>query len=260
VTRQRTEVPFWRTELGHTRAVSDGAKLAAGITWRPWWAMRVVYLLLVLAMIVVVAVCVPVIINGCRDAQCVADGGRGWSLGAALFAVGVAGWALSGFSLAVWIEGDELVVRNHWWRDTHIPLADVTAAEADYWGMRISCRDREPVIASALQKSNLSSWLKREVRADRIAKVIMEAADQAWRRTGGTQPPAAPGSRFPRVRLREGYEIEAVDAFFESIGGARLDQVRDVTFPVTRVRAGYDMEAVDNALDAWHRRHAPSGG
>jgi DivIVA domain-containing protein len=90
--------------------------------------------------------------------------------------------------------------------------------------------------------------------------VIMEAADQAWRRTGGTQPPAAPGGRFPRLRRREGYQIEAVDTFFDAIGGTSLDQVRDVTFPATRVRVGYDMEAVDNALDAWQRRHAPSGG
>ncbi|SDU69798.1 DivIVA domain-containing protein [Jiangella alkaliphila] len=63
------------------------------------------------------------------------------------------------------------------------------------------------------------------------------------------------GERFPRVRMREGYDLAEVDAFVEHIRGTlgtalTADEVRNKQFTTVRLRLGYDMQPVDEWLDA----------
>lgn len=63
------------------------------------------------------------------------------------------------------------------------------------------------------------------------------------------------GERFPRVRMREGYDIGEVDTFVEHIRATlsttlTAAEVQAVQFTTVRLRLGYDMQAVDEWLDA----------
>lgn len=64
-------------------------------------------------------------------------------------------------------------------------------------------------------------------------------------------PSAAPGARFTRVRLREGYDIGEVDAFLDRVASGALgsDEIQTVRFTPVRFKDGYALDQVDEYLD-----------
>jgi hypothetical protein len=79
------------------------------------------------------------------------------------------------FIIRPWIaaDSDGVTVRN--------PLSirrfrypDIAAATPGYYGIAIRPRSGRGIVAVAVQKSNLSSWMNRETRADRVARFIEE--------------------------------------------------------------------------------------
>jgi Bacterial PH domain len=77
--------------------------------------------------------------------------------------------------LATSAEG--VVVRNPL-RTTVVPWADVERCEPSSLGLVIERRagTGKPVVAWAVQKSNLAGWLRRRTRADEVAAAIEERA------------------------------------------------------------------------------------
>lgn len=154
------------------------------LVWRPWLVTRAFYLLVALMMMAVLAFCAPVIAHGCSDARCVAEGGRGWALYAAVIAFVVGSICLSGVWFRLMITSDRLVTRGLWWRTQAVPLRDVIGASAGEWGMRVDHtgsghRSGKPLTVWAVQTGNLSQWTGRRGRADRVGRQVMAAAEEA---------------------------------------------------------------------------------
>lgn len=57
-----------------------------------------------------------------------------------------------------------------------IRWSDVVGAKPGYSGITIHLRDGSSVVASAVQKANVSVWLGRRTRADAVSAVIRERA------------------------------------------------------------------------------------
>ncbi len=77
---------------------------------------------------------------------------------------------------------DAILVRNlAGWR--RIPLEHVTSVRPGYYGTAISYTPGKVWFALASQKSNLSSWLNHQTRADEIAEVLRSESVRA------TEPP-----------------------------------------------------------------------
>src|SRR5690349_9628061 len=119
-----------------------------------------------LAMLVVVLVCIPVILHGCSDSQCEADGGRGWAIALAPSAAAVGGLALSGAWFRLTVTPDRLITRGPWWRTQSVPLREVTAVSFGGWGMRVEHtgsghRSGKPLTVWAIQTGNLNQWIGR---------------------------------------------------------------------------------------------------
>lgn len=49
---------------------------------------------------------------------------------------------------------------------------EVVGANPGYWGLQIHLRDGSVVVAGAVQKANVSVWLKRRTRSDELAELI----------------------------------------------------------------------------------------
>jgi len=62
-------------------------------------------------------------------------------------------------------------VRNPW-STVALSWEEVAGAEAGYNGVLILSRSGRPVMAWAVQKSNLSTWMKRSTRADQLVEAI----------------------------------------------------------------------------------------
>ena len=91
-----------------------------------------------------------------------------------------AGWAvLARATTRISLYERELVV--HSLRTRRIPLADIADIRIHPTGMVISRHDphARSVVALGFEKSNLTKWLGRRVRADRIALAILDAASSA---------------------------------------------------------------------------------
>lgn len=58
----------------------------------------------------------------------------------------------------------------------HVPWEEVLQAEPGYYGIIIRRRTEADVVAVAVQKSNMASWLGRRTRADLVAERIMDIA------------------------------------------------------------------------------------
>lgn len=83
------------------------------------------------------------------------------------------------------------------------------------------------------------SWVELRNRQTKVLEVAERPAEQ----------------RFPRVRMREGYDIAGVDAFVDHIRATiattlTADEIRAIQFTTVRLRLGYDMQTVDEWLDA----------
>lgn len=76
--------------------------------------------------------------------------------------------------------GPQGVLLRGQWRTVHVPWSAIVRCRAGYHGITITCADGNLAVAPAPQKSNLSSWLGRETRAD-------EAADYLERRARAHQ-------------------------------------------------------------------------
>ena len=63
--------------------------------------------------------------------------------------------------------------------ERRIPWVDVVGADPGYFGMTVYLRNGSSVVAGAVQKTNLSSWLGRRTRADAVAEFIRERALRA---------------------------------------------------------------------------------
>lgn len=74
------------------------------------------------------------------------------------------------------IAADTVVVQNPLRRYV-IPLDHIERATAEYWGIMLRVRHRgRPVVAIAVQKSNLSTWRGRDdTRADQVVAEIRQA-------------------------------------------------------------------------------------
>jgi hypothetical protein len=79
------------------------------------------------------------------------------------------------YVLRPWIAADSggVTVRNPL-SIRRFPYSDIAAATPGYYGIAIRTRSGRGVVAVAVQKSNLSVWMNREVRADRVARLIEE--------------------------------------------------------------------------------------
>ncbi|HEX6519721.1 MAG TPA: hypothetical protein VF070_06845 [Streptosporangiaceae bacterium] len=75
------------------------------------------------------------------------------------------------------------LVRN-WFQRVTISLQDILDVRAGYSGVTIKSTGRRPVCASAVQKSNASTWLNRRTRADEVVETIRAAAREASTRLG----------------------------------------------------------------------------
>jgi hypothetical protein len=79
------------------------------------------------------------------------------------------------YILRPWIAADSesVTVRNPM-TIRRFRYPDITAAKPGYHGIAIRTRSGRGIVAVAVQKSNLSWWTNREVRADRVARFIEE--------------------------------------------------------------------------------------
>ena len=79
------------------------------------------------------------------------------------------------FILRPWIaaDSDGVTVRNPV-SIRRFPYPDIAAAPPDYYGTAIRATSGRGIVAVAVQKSNLSLWMNREARADRVARFIEE--------------------------------------------------------------------------------------
>ncbi|GLI02123.1 hypothetical protein Pa4123_74010 [Phytohabitans aurantiacus] len=108
----------------------------------------------------------------------------GGPAGAAIVGLlGLGAWWRWAMWPAVELAGDRVVVRNPL-GTREVPLREVSEVSTGYGGLAIVTRDRQRVVAWAVQKSNAATWMKREVRADRVAAAIRAAARKSPRRKG----------------------------------------------------------------------------
>ncbi|MCW6009847.1 PH domain-containing protein [Micromonospora sp. CPCC 205371] len=116
----------------------------------------------------------------------VVGGLGGWLAGGPLGAtvlglLGLGAWWRWAMWPAVELADDRIVVRNPL-GTREVPLREVSEVATGYGGLTIVTRDRQRVVAWAVQKSNAATWMKREVRADRVAAAIRAAARKPARR------------------------------------------------------------------------------
>ncbi len=70
-----------------------------------------------------------------------------------------------------------IVVQNPLLRRT-IPWQSVRRIQGGYYGLRITTKEGDTVIAWAVQKSNVAKWTKRRTRADRVATALLARKDR----------------------------------------------------------------------------------
>lgn len=96
----------------------------------------------------------------------------------ALFtALAIFAWR-AGLHPSLALRGGELVVANPI-RTRQIPVHDIVGVVPGYSGLVISYRDQGAVrftAAWAVQKANVSAWMKRRTRSDEVAAAILSAA------------------------------------------------------------------------------------
>lgn len=73
------------------------------------------------------------------------------------------------------LTSDRLEVRT-WYGQRVVDLADVTAAQADYYGLTIEQRSGPDINSSLGQKMNVNGWLGRVSKGDRWAAIIVYRA------------------------------------------------------------------------------------
>ncbi len=120
-----------------------------------------------------------------------------YAVGAALFAVWIVGVAagegvwLQGFAFAVVfivvpaivglryalrarvvVTADCLVVFTTF-SQREIPWSEIRDASTGYAGITLLLRDGSTFLTGAVQKSNMSAWLRRETRADELVDIIL---------------------------------------------------------------------------------------
>lgn len=121
--------------------------------------------------------------------------------GVAALVVGT-GWGTVAFRSAVWpelrAENEGLVVRNPF-RTHVIRWETIRRLAPSSRGIAIYTKDRKPVFAWAVQRSNFSSVVGRTSRADRI---IMELATLIEKQRGGAQPDLTLGTEARHLRDR----------------------------------------------------------
>jgi len=153
----------------------------AATTWRLNLVLRLLCGLIALMFISLIPTTIDQVFSSCSGDACWAGDGRWWSLivGVPAILVGAPFAVSVAFTMAR-LESERLVVRRAWWRETAVPLAEITEVDADrYLGVRVARENGRAVQIWALQKSNLAVMLNRETRADRAATAIREAAEKA---------------------------------------------------------------------------------
>jgi hypothetical protein len=96
---------------------------------------------------------------------------RAFGLGAAVVALAVLLVWRSAMRPKVVMNDIGILVVNPW-TTTNAVWRDLVSAEAGYAGVTIELRMGTSVTAWAVQKSNMSTWLKRSTRADDLAEQI----------------------------------------------------------------------------------------
>ena len=76
------------------------------------------------------------------------------------------------------LRADALIVVTTF-SDHRFAWTDISDAQPGYAGVTLLLKDGTTFLAGAVQKANASSWLKRESRADLLARAIVEKARAA---------------------------------------------------------------------------------
>src|SRR5664279_3663653 len=153
----------------------------APITWRPVIGGRIGYSAVFVMFLLLTPSTVGQVRSPCSGEACWAGDGPRIALiiGVLVTLVGGSFFLSAAFTMAR-LESDRLVVRRLWWRQTVVPLVEITRADTtNYLGVRISRESGKPFVIWALQQSNLWVMLGREGRADRAAAQIVAAAERA---------------------------------------------------------------------------------
>jgi len=100
------------------------------------------------------------------------------------------------------LTANEIVIVK-WFRTVRVPLVDVVAARAAYYGLTFSLADGSTRECSCLQTPNYARWLGRPSRADRVGAYVVGRAAAARGET--PQSPAedeisrTPGNLVPGI-------------------------------------------------------------
>ncbi|WP_158244945.1 PH domain-containing protein [Verrucosispora sp. ts21] len=104
-----------------------------------------------------------------------------WLIGSNVFVAGlvVVGGVFTAirfaFHPAVILTDNDVTVRNPS-GSRRVPLDEVVMVEPGYGGLTITTASGDPVVAWAVQKSNLAKWKGWHTRADDVAATIMSAS------------------------------------------------------------------------------------
>lgn len=101
-------------------------------------------------------------------------------LGGTLIVLAAYVWWLLVYRLQLRVTPSQLIVRNVF-RTREVALEDIKDVRPAYEGTKVHLTNGKHVTVLALQRWNVSLWLDRETRADRVAEEILSRRDKLRR-------------------------------------------------------------------------------